>query len=340
MEELRSHEALWKVFVNEGDYSPSRVDEHGRILHKDAALKDISEPIVSRHLYEKGLRIRYPGDKAFAVCLSHDIDLLNYSFLVPLLRSGATRRALRWLDRRLNPRWNIRAIIDVEERFGAKSTFFFLALQPGEKDFNYYIEDLGDEMKMISDVGWSIGLHGGYEAWEDVPLLKQQKQALESVAGLPVLGYRNHYMKIKVPATWHALEETGFVYDSTYGYPDRAGFRNGMCHPFRPFDLGANKYLRILEIPLVVMDGSLLTYMGLGPSEAVSAAKELVDRAHQYNGVISILWHNTHVAKKTPRRMYQDLLGYCSSKGAWLTSPDELCKWWLKEDPLGQGRSE
>jgi len=335
---LQSNDALWKIFVNEGDYAPAKVDEHGRINYKDTERRDITDPVVSRYLYEQGLRVEYPGGKSFAVCLSHDVDLINYSFLKPLLRTSGTRRALRWLDRQFNPRWNFGDIVDLEKHFGAKSTFFFMALNPGEKDFNYRIEDLTDELKSLSSDGRGVGLHGGYEAWDNLGLMKKQKQAVEKALGTPVLGYRNHYMKIKVPTTWHLLEEAGFAYDTTYGYPDQAGYRNGMCHPFRPYDMTSNRFLNILEIPLAIMDGSLFTYMGLGPSEALARAKEIIDGASRCNGVVSILWHNTHVAKKTPRRIYADLLAYCSSKGAWLTSPDEICRWWLEKDPLGQGK--
>lgn len=335
---LRSNETLWKIFVNHEDYAPAKTDEHGRINYKDTQRREIADPVVSRHLFEQGLRVKYPGDKSFAVCLSHDIDLINYSFLKPLLRRPGTRRTLRWLDRQFNPRWNFRDIVDLEKRFGAKSTFFFMALNPGEKDFNYHIDDLADELRWLSDEGCGIGLHGGYEAWDDLGLMKRQKEAVEKALGAPILGYRNHYMRIKVPATWHLLEQAGFVYDTTYGYPDQAGYRNGMCHPFRPYDMTSNSFLSILEIPLVIMDGSLFTYMGLSPSEALATARNVIDAASRCNGVVSILWHNTHVAKKTPRRIYADLLSYCSSKGAWLTSPDEMCRWWLENDPLRQGK--
>jgi len=338
LDALRSDEALWKTFVNEEDYSATRPDEHGRLNYKNTKRTDISDPVVSRNLFEKGLRVTYPGGKQFAVCLSHDIDLLNYSFLKPLLRRTWTRRCLRWLDRSVNPRWNFGDIMDLEKRFGARSTFFLLALRPGEKDFNYRIEDLSDELKAISTAGWNVGLHGGYEAWDDLERIRRQKRAVEEALGSPVLGYRNHYMRIKVPTTWRILEEAGFAYDTTYGYPDQVGYRNGMCHPFRPYDLSSSRFLRILEIPLVIMDGSLFTYMGLGPGEALSKAKEVVDRASECNGVVSILWHNTHVAKRTQRKVYESLLEHCASKGAWLTSPDEMCRWWQEKDPLGQNK--
>ena len=46
-------------------------------------------------------------------------------------------------------------------------------------------------------------------------------------------------------------------------------FRNGMCHPFRPFNLQTGKAVDIIEIPQVIMDDSLFdTYMRLDPDHA------------------------------------------------------------------------
>jgi len=84
---------------------------------------------------------------------------------------------------------------------------------------------------------------------------------LEKVLGKKIVGYRNHYLKFKVPETWGLPKEAGFKYDTTLGYADCVGFRNGMCHPFKPFDLNINSYINILEIPLIIMDRTLFDYM-------------------------------------------------------------------------------
>ena len=109
----------------------------------------------------------------------------------------------------------------------------------------------------IIDRGWEVGLHGGHTAYLNAQEMKIKKERLEKVTHQPVLGYRNHYLRFKVPDTWEYLSKAGFQYDTTLGYADCAGFRNGMCHPFRPFNLNTNHEIDILEIPLTVMDGSL-----------------------------------------------------------------------------------
>jgi peptidoglycan/xylan/chitin deacetylase (PgdA/CDA1 family) len=121
----------------------------------------------------------------------------------------------------------------------------------------------------------------------------QEKKILEDIIGKKIVGYRNQYLKFKIPDTWEMLSEAGFKYDTTFGYADCAGFRNGMCHPFKPFNLNTGKEIDILEIPLVIMDCTLLRdYMRLDFERAWKLTKLLINRVEQYNGVITILWHN------------------------------------------------
>jgi peptidoglycan/xylan/chitin deacetylase (PgdA/CDA1 family) len=335
---LRSNEALWELFVKKEEHDARELDEHGRFLYKHSKHNDVMTPSVSRFLVENGLQPEYPGGKEFAVCLTHDIDQINPKFTVPFLSIGKrTRRIVRSLDRHLNPRWNFDDIMELESRFDAKSTFFFLALNRGEKDFNYCIADMAEEIKNMLRSGWSVGLHAGYEAFDNVSLLQNQKYALEQVTGSKVLGCRNHYLRFKTPATWKHLEEAGFTYDSTFGYKDHIGFRNGMCHPFRPYDSRSGRFLGILEVPLAIMDGTLLDFMGLSFEKALNLSKKLVDNTMECRGVVTVLWHNKLLERGGSRRLYEHLLEYCKGKGAWLTSTDEMCRWWTQNDFLGQG---
>jgi hypothetical protein len=52
--------------------------------------------------------------------------------------------------------------------------------------------------------------------------------------------------------TISVLEEAGFAYDSTAGYNETVGYRNGTAQVFRP--LGART---LLELPMHIQDGAL-----------------------------------------------------------------------------------
>ena len=334
---LRENESLWGLFTSKEEYDPQVLDMHRRFPYYLSKHRDVLEPRVSEFLIRNGLKVEYPGGKGFAVCLTHDIDVVYFSgFKLPYqvavsLRGRRLRRslaiALHRLSKKINPIWNFEQIMNLERKYHAKSSFYFLALERGEQDFNFRLEDLKGEMRNIIDSGWEVGLHGGHQAYNNLDVIKREKERLERIVGRELVGYRNHYLRFEVPATWELLKEAGFKYDATFGYADCVGFRNGMCHPFKPFNLNTNEFVDILEIPLAIMDCTLDDYMRLELEEAWRISKRLIDTVERQKGVISILWHNTYMVDET-LRLYEKILRYCHKKGAWMTSGEEIWRWW------------
>lgn len=330
---LKNDPELWRIFTREEEYVSGIRDHYDRFPHFMSSYREIFEPLVSKRLIEEGLRIDYEGDGPFAVCLSHDIDLLNR----PLVNKGVLagvglmkrdfrsffENAKTMRSKRL-PFSNLDRIMDLEESYGAKSTFFFMALDKGEEDHNYDIEDVAQETGAVADRGWEIGLHGGHSAYDDFSKISSEKERLEKAIGERVRGYRNHYLRFKTPDTWEHLSKAGFDYDSTFGYADMVGFRNGMCHPFKPYNLRTDEFIDIIEVPLNIMDCTLgSTYMRLGPEMAWNTCKRLIDTVEKNNGVLSVLWHNTYMDGDN-LKFYIKILDYCSDKGAWITGIGDL----------------
>jgi len=142
-------------------------------------------------------------------------------------------------------------------------------------------------------------------------------------------GYRNHYLRFQTPATWYHLQQAGFNYDTTFGYNDMPGFRNGMGHPFQPYDDHRRRAIELLEIPLHIMDSSLLTAGG-SPAGAWTIIRELVEQVRSCRGVLTVLWHNDVFScpfKQSSARLYRQLLAYGREQGAWLTSGTEIWRW-------------
>lgn len=320
---------LWDLFTRKEEYEPPFRDAYGRFPYYLSDERSIFEPRVSKYLVDNGLEVEYPDGKDFAVCLTHDIDVLYYPEVSVITDMGrhilhgqmrdALKRPFYNIIKKWNPCWNFKEIMDLEEEYGAKSTFFIMGLEKGDQDFNYRADDISHELRGIVDRGWEVGLHGGHEAYRDLEALKKQKANLERALGEKVVGYRNHYLRFEVPETWELLESAGFKYDATFGYPDCVGFRNGMCHPFKPYDLRAGRVINILEIPLVVMDGTLDQYMRLDIDKSWEVVRRLIDTVERYNGIFTLLWHNTYM-KGDQLKLYKKILGYCWKKKAWMSS--------------------
>ena len=96
-----------------------------------------------------------------------------------------------------------------------------------------------------------------------------------------------------------------------------------MCHPFRPYNLKTGRPIDILEIPLVVMDGTLDRYMRLDATRAWEVTRRLIDATERCGGVFTLLWHNSYMEGER-LEMYEKILGYCRERGAWMTSGEEI----------------
>jgi peptidoglycan/xylan/chitin deacetylase (PgdA/CDA1 family) len=339
---IREQPDLWDVYTRKEEYENGLRDKYDRFQHYMSAERTIFEPRVSAHLHANGFRPEYPEDRKFAVCMSHDIDFpperpdRPEEKLIKVINSiaakdpkGVLNQVLQMPLRRKRC-WNFDDIVALEERYDARSTFFFLAQDGTEEDHAYPLdEEVAREIKHLCSNGWEVGLHGGPQAYLDIEQLRHEKGMLELVLGKEVSGYRGHYLKIRVPHTWRILEQAGFKYDTTLSYADCAGFRNGMCHPFPPFDLEGNCELGIIEVPLIIMDVCLLDVMRLDNEKAWDLAKYLLDEVRRYNGAISILWHNSNMFGDK-LKFYERMLNYCSENKAWLTTTENVVEHWKR----------
>jgi peptidoglycan/xylan/chitin deacetylase (PgdA/CDA1 family) len=330
---LQMDQEIWDLYTRKEEYITSIRDEYDRFPYNASSRTNIFEPTVSKYLLIHGYRVEYPEDKPFAVCLTHDIDILyqkkvtNAIFALKHLRNFQLSACVKsLLEISSNPHFNFLDIIELEDHYGAKSSFYFMVENLEDKEYAYNIEDCQTIIGEISDRGWEVGLHGGQTAYNNPVELKKKKQLLEQIVNKKVTGYRNHYLRFRVPETWEHLCSAGFLYDTTFGYAECIGFRNGMCHPFRPYNLATQQEIDIIEIPLTIMDRSLDFHMKIDLFRAWELTKRLINTVAECNGVITILWHNnTFIGEQ--RKFYEKILRYCSEKNAWMTNGEEIAKW-------------
>jgi len=324
---LQKDPGIWDLFTRREEYENPLRDEYDRFPYYASRNRDIFEPKASQILVENGYAVEYPDDAPFAVCLTHDIDNVYRSIQfkgLATLRAlhkrtpSAAIHSLSEIRSKKTPLCNFSEIIRLEKRYSATSTFFFMAENPDEQDYAYPVEDLEHEIGDIIDNGCEVGLHGGHTTYLNPEELERKKERLESVTHRPVLGYRNHFLRFRVPVTWEYLSQAGFLYDTTLGYADCVGFRNGMCHPFRPFNLNNGSTMNIIEIPLHVMDHSLFGYMRLNPGIAWKVIRELIESVENSHGILTILWHNSYMDGQN-LELYEKILAYCREKRAWMT---------------------
>ena len=190
-------------------------------------------------------------------------------------------------------------------------------------------------LKVILNEGFEIGLHGSFNAYNNSKQMNKEKKKLESLINKQIIGYRNHYLQLKIPNTWRILKENGFKYDSTFGYRNLIGFRGGIPYPFITFDPRDKKTIDILEIPLNVMDVTVFEYMKNEKEDPFTLIKRLIDITEKYHGVLTLNWHNDKFDNLHWRKyedLYLKILKEVKKRGAWLTNCEGIKEWWNKEN--------
>lgn len=283
-----------------------------------------------------GLALNRP---AFQMCPSHDVDFPSrYAYRtrnglmreigLDLLRRHQPLSALMapWIvlgsRRRLSradPANTFDWLMELSERHALTSAFYFICGRTvPAMDASYEPEQpaIRGLMRNIHERGHEVGLHPSYGTFRQPELLASEARRLRSVcAGEGISqrrwGGRMHYLRWESPTTLRAWEQAGMDYDSTLGYADRAGFRCGTCHEYPAFDPVADRAVAVRILPLVAMEGTIMSsqYMGLGSGEAAFAAlSALKDTCRRVMGKFTLLWHNSELGEAPLRELYRSVV--------------------------------
>lgn len=340
-----------EVIVDERDKF-DRFPATSSLAYKEGFLE---RPIVDEYIelfwnwidsFNPGLkRKKLWAGKKFAVCLTHDVDRLRKFRLMPplltlkrvLFERRESKKAwrvftdyLKAIGRSMEDPYLIAfdRLLSLERAYGCASTFYFMA--EGE-DYSVSSSDTKALMNRLLDERNEIGLHGGFDSYNDSTRLNDEKRLVEQALGAEVIGIRQHFLRWKTPETWRIQEKAGLKYDTTLSFADHVGFRCGICHPYQPFDVLEGRILDIWEVPLVVMDGSLFGYQDLCLEEGWQVIKTLIDTVEQHRGVFVTLWHNSSFYElEHPGRLdlYRGMLGYVASKDALRSTVLETLGTW------------
>lgn len=216
----------------------------------------------------------------------------------------------------LDPYDNFDWMMSANEALGQRLAFFFLCPRQATHYEGFYaIEDarLRRLVARILERGHQVGLHASYASVDDPTLLPQEVARLRAVAGgdaLPVVN-RQHFLRWRAERTPADLEAAGITLDTSLAHADVAGFRCGTSHPFALFDLRGGRATRVVEQPLVLMEGTLFgtQYMNLGQGERALECVQALQRAcARFGGCFTLLWHNTGLRAAAARALYRQAI--------------------------------
>ncbi|OJX91929.1 MAG: hypothetical protein BGP01_06500 [Paludibacter sp. 47-17] len=333
----------WNEYVSSSKDDFNRVKYDSTLIHQ---LKIDGVPVVNYYFdilrdaihQITGKAVKTPWQEhPFAVALSHDIDVCKRSWLegsfseikkkkffsVPKLIANRFFGKDDW--------FNFDKIIRIEKKYHANSTFYFLPQKGrvnGWKNADYDIQstEIKAVIQSLSENGNEIGVHGSFGTHDNSGLLNRD---IARIPDKTAEGNRFHFLMFDIYRTVSVLENAGVKYDTSIGFAEQIGFRRGTCLPFYMYNFEKNETSTVLEIPLIVMDASLMykKYMGLSQKDSVPAVIALIEEVKKFNGVFSILWHNTSFSdyKYTGWcEVYEQILSYCKNNNALLTSSIDI----------------
>jgi peptidoglycan/xylan/chitin deacetylase (PgdA/CDA1 family) len=199
-------------------------------------------------------------------------------------------------DDSYNPYYGVEEMMELEEKYGTRSTFFF---RPAYDDGSP-VDQYSEIMRELARKNWEVGVH--INDAELLSSIEKEKQAVERAANVSIQGSRVHYLKIRHDDLF-LLEKAGIKYDSSVIFSkDSLDKRN-------------TGYLikgNLIVFPITLMDAYLFTYMHTPEEKIVEQVGKALDLASG-SGFMTLLWHD-NVLRMKGGRMYSKILEFLTSQ--------------------------
>jgi peptidoglycan/xylan/chitin deacetylase (PgdA/CDA1 family) len=248
------------------------------------------------------------------VLLSHDVDWGKSGPPISHILARKERfdeNVIRNLDK-ANPYNNIPEMLELEEHYGLRSTFFFRTFvrnseqPPPPYDPNEY----RSEIRSMLSGGWEVGLHSDFLSHNKLGRLEAEKKELEAVSGTDILGNRVHYTLESVELLRN-LKKLGFKYDSSAKCNREA---------ISEKDFGYSSEGGVIVFPITIMEALLFQYRiayGISSEADVQkAVKRILDMCEKMDkrpNIVTLIWHDSSLKMKYGR-MYSEVLKYLVSR--------------------------
>jgi len=192
--------------------------------------------------------------------------------------------------------WNFQELLQLESELGITSTWYLLE-KTKEDNSKYNFKDIKIRqiISEITSLGHEIGIHGTLESSEDPAAMSGGISRLNDIYDKPVTGIRQHYLKYSNPVTPKIQANSGLQYDATLGFAEQIGFRNSYALPFRLYDFDNRQAFDLWQIPLNVMDVTLLGYMNVPVEEIPEVIRPILREASRFGALFTMLWHNCNL---------------------------------------------
>lgn len=297
------------------EYLPFKADDHGRFPPAQSMLARhgvFRRPVVDEWAMEV-LRIiegKYPDTqrtkRSFAFISTIDVDnAFAYRSKGVARTVGAFGKDAATLKPK-NAGKRLKAVmggddpydtyeyqLGLKERYGFRSIYFWLYSEFGKHDRSASVTDAGFHrlIRSVTDQA-ECGIHPSYDSDSSRDRMEREIQGLSDITHHPITKSRQHYLKLRFPATYVNLLACGIREDHSMGYAAEYGFRAGTCTPFLFYNLETEQETQLTVYPFAFMDVTAYMYKKDGTEVAKTIISELIENVKKVNGTFISVWHN------------------------------------------------
>ena len=344
--------SCWQEYAADKEISPSSpYNYHSSLQHHFGFVHfppvdrycEMLEDVIKNAFPEYMRSNIWPQGKKFAVSISHNIEYWNFwtdehiramiKRKIRLFRKKSIKALYKVIAHKINqkiyhdPSLLIKKIIKKERSFKTASSIFLLAKTDFPDNRRNYFDKYQDQIiKLFKDS--SVNLQGSKEAGYQYKFFPPEWDKLK---GFSANGFRIRYLNFNYQNLFKVLEKGEVKFDSSMGYDEHIGYRAGISFPFFPFNIEENRPFNVLEIPVIIMDRSLLNQYGGNIRKAKKHVEMIFKKSRKHKSHISISWH-THIFDKVDfpgwGTLYWMVIKYTKYYGGWLCSLDKMYNYW------------
>jgi len=188
---------------------------------------------------------------------------------------------------------------------------FFLMRSGTKFDRNHQInQDYFKKLIQKMSQSFKIGLHPSYySSAKPEEIFKEELIRLNKIVGEPTKASRMHFLRLKLPDTYHMLLSYGIQEDYSMGYAQESGFRSSTSQRHKWYDLEKEVSTDLTIVPLIFMDTTFISNKKASLLDAQITMEQLIHEVRLHQGYSSILWHNNNIALRKGqnnwRRLYE-----------------------------------
>ncbi len=299
------------------EYLPHEEDEYGRYSHVNSLAYQegfLQIPLINIWLqdFKKALLQKFPElifrRASFKFIPTYDIDIA-YSFLHKGWKrnmGGLFKAAVngQWssfgermqvlMKKRKDPFDSYEWLDSLHLYCRTRAYYFFLVAEEQKK----YDKNISPDKEALRNLiryhgnGYTVGIHPSWQSGDNEELLTKEVGWLEKVLDKDVTYSRQHYIRLRLPATYRALIKAGIEKDFSMGYAGTNGFRASIASSFFWYDLERETQTGLMLFPFCFMDSTSFYKQKFTPQQTLHELMNYYHAIKKVNGLMVTIWHN------------------------------------------------